>query len=328
MSTATVRVAVLSAAVLLAGALPACSRADRTSKPTTTADGAGTPVEEPAACPELGAPEAVGRLGDPALTETSGLAASRRNPGVLWAVTDGGSPTLSALDEQGRALARFRIAGARPLDVEDLAVGPGTRPGTTDVLVADIGGNTGRNQLKVYRLPEPAVDVSAVAPPGTDPPTATVDAERIDVAYPEGAATDAESFAVDPRTGDWFVITKQFDGDSRVDRLAAADTTPGTVHTLERVGTLGLPLLPDPLATAADISPDGSLVAVRTYRKLYLYPRAEGATVADALGGERCAYDGADEPQGESLAFSSDGRALFSTSEGVGAVLFRTPLAP
>ncbi|MFZ4517158.1 MAG: hypothetical protein ACOYOP_02145 [Microthrixaceae bacterium] len=294
------------------------------STTTTPAASSTPPSTGTVRCPVLDPAQAVGRLGDPTLVEASGLAASRRNPGVLWSITDGESPTLFAMDEGGRALARFRIDGARPLDVEDIAVGPGTRPGTSDVFLADIGGNSGRNQLKVYRLPEPAVDAGAPVAAGAEPPTTTVDAVRIDLAYPEDASADAEAFVVDPRTGDWFVITKRLDGDSRVDRLAAADATPGRVRTLERVGTLGLPLLPDPLVTAADISPDGSMVAVRTYRKLYLYPRAERATVAEALQGERCAYDGADEPQGESIAFSADGRDLFSTSEGVGAVLFRT----
>ena len=43
------------------------------------------------------------------LKEASGLAISRRNPGILWVHNDGGAPVLFALDTLGRVRARIRI---------------------------------------------------------------------------------------------------------------------------------------------------------------------------------------------------------------------------
>src|ERR671919_653887 len=58
------------------------------------------------------------------LSEASGVAASRRTPGVFWAHNDSGDPVLFALDRHGAVKGRVRATGASVDDWEDMAVGP------------------------------------------------------------------------------------------------------------------------------------------------------------------------------------------------------------
>jgi|SRR4051794_23717866 hypothetical protein len=59
------------------------------------------------------------------LTEASAVAASRRNPEVLWTHNDSGhlGGQVFALDTQGRLLGTYSIPGN--IDNEDIAIGPG-----------------------------------------------------------------------------------------------------------------------------------------------------------------------------------------------------------
>src|SRR5215213_1725953 len=59
------------------------------------------------------------------LHESSGLAVSHRQAGVLWTHNDSGDGAeLFAVDVSGRALGTSRITGAENEDWEDVAVGP------------------------------------------------------------------------------------------------------------------------------------------------------------------------------------------------------------
>src|SRR5437660_5290761 len=73
------------------------------------------------------------------LPEASGLAASRRTPGVLWSHNDSGEPVVFALTPAGAVKGRVRVTGARVKDWEDIAVGP--CPQSTCLYIADIGDN-------------------------------------------------------------------------------------------------------------------------------------------------------------------------------------------
>src|SRR5688572_28990511 len=59
------------------------------------------------------------------LSESSGLAASRKYPGVFWTHNDGEKiPHLYAFDRSGKQRGRVRITGAKIYDWEDIAIGP------------------------------------------------------------------------------------------------------------------------------------------------------------------------------------------------------------
>lgn len=264
-------------------------------------------------------PDVVGAITDKRLPEVSGLAASATRPDTWWVHNDSGDgPRIFAISSKGEVRDEVHIDGAHAFDWEDIAVGPGREAGTSAVYVADTGDNLGiRRHATIYRVPEPAPGVTHAA------------AEAIDISYPDGKPHNIETMMVDPRSGDLFLVTKVKDGPAKVFRGARELLNAGG-GTLEQVGTLDL----SPLATAGDISADGSHIVVRTYSKIYVWNRAAGTSVADALRaaptvlGNPELAPGGDQPAGhglqlEAIGFSRDSGSLFTVGEGEGASIFQ-----
>jgi hypothetical protein len=242
------------------------------------------------------------------LPEASGVAASRRTAGVFWAHNDSGDPVLFALDRQGSVTGRLRVTGARVDDWEDIAVGPCAEKSC--LYIADIGDNSGsRRDITVYRVPEPAATDGATAP-----------ADVFHAAYPDGAH-DAEALFVTPES-DVFIITKGDPGPVALYRFPKPLTAGRTVQ-LQRVG--------EPRATgrvdakdrptAADISPDGRWIAVRTTTDIRFYrtPDLVAGRWTEAFGTDLRALD---EPRGEGVAFASNDEVVLV---GEGGGLTRNP---
>lgn len=259
----------------------------------------------------FGAAVQTGTLQDPAITEASGIAASRTNPGIYWVHNDSGdSARVFATDLSGAAIGRFRLQGAQARDWEDIAVGPGPESGTSYLYLGDIGGNKGRSNLSIYRAAEPEVMLGASGIRGSVP------AERIDVMYPDGLAWDAEALLVDPVTADIYVVTKGGAASSLVYQLAAAQAVSGSQQTLREVASLELPAGLDGLVTGGDISPDGASIMLRTYNGVYLWPRLAGESISAAFTASSCSVQIQPESQGEAAAFQGNGRDLVLTTEG------------
>src|SRR5438045_5677919 len=73
-----------------------------------------------ALCAAYGTPSSRGPVPD-ALTELSGIAASRAQPGVYYVHNDSGdSPRIFALDRAGTELGQLCLAGATNVDWEDI----------------------------------------------------------------------------------------------------------------------------------------------------------------------------------------------------------------
>ena len=94
----------------------------------------------------------VGRLENRDLKESSGLVASRRQPGVLWTHNDGAKkPRLFAVDAQGKSLLVVPFEGVALEDWEDIAIDD-----SGQLYVADIGNNdSSRTEIRVHRVEEP-----------------------------------------------------------------------------------------------------------------------------------------------------------------------------
>ena len=108
------------------------------------------------ACPQI-APAAPtfakavtnGMVNIPLLTEASGVAASRNNPGVIWTENDGGNAAVVyAIDAQGRNLGTYALPGNT--DNEDIGIGPGPVTNVAYLYVTDIGDN---NSVRVLLNP-------------------------------------------------------------------------------------------------------------------------------------------------------------------------------
>ena len=275
------------------------------------------------ACSRFGPMARVGALTDPGLVELSGLAASRRHSGVLWAHNDsGGAAEVFAMGLDGKARGVFPVTGAEAVDWEDMAVGPG--PGSGSYLyLGDIGDNGAeRSMVTVYRVPEPAGAPSAPGAP-------LGGMQWIHLKYPTGPA-DAEALLVDPRSGELVIVTKALSGTSRIFSASAASLQGGATVTMVSRGTIKIPVpsggsgLPGTMVTGGDVSPDGSTVALRTYRSVLVYPRGGSGSVVDALKRTACFGPQAQEPQGESVAFTRDGASLVTISEGSKAPVYRS----
>jgi hypothetical protein len=245
-----------------------------------------------------GQAEALLRIDDPRVVESSGLAASRRHAGVLWTHNDSGDAArLFAIGRDGRVLATLRLAGVQARDWEAMAVGRDDR-GAPALFVGDIGDNQGVwPSVAVYRVAEPARLRDA-----------TVRAERYRLRYPDGPR-DAEALLVDPRGNRLYVASKDEAGGSLYQAPAALRGD--RVNLLRRVGRAPA------LVTDGGFSPDGRTLVLRDYQAAHVYAASGGrlATVPLPL-----------QQQGESIAFSADGRSLLAGSEGSGSEVWRVPL--
>ena len=270
--------------------------------------------------PGFGPGVAVGRVTDGNVTEASGLAASRRNPGVLWTHNDAGSnPRLFALSTNGALLHSVRVSKAQEGDFEDVAIGPGPRPDVDYLYFADIGDNdVDRENVRVYRVPEPAVYSYFAVSPSIE--TASND-EEIVLEYPDGPH-DAEALLVDPLTGDLFIATKQRDV-SRIYRATRSQIESNSTVRLERVRQIDFDVV-----SGGAISLDGREIVLRREDFAQLWVRAPGESVVDALG--RSPIDipvvgPPSEPNGEAISFHPTSLGYYTLSEGTGQTIYFFP---
>jgi len=275
---------------------------------------AGTkPVEGPG----YGSATVLGTVNDNAIGESSGVAASRRNPGLVWTHNDSGDdPLVFCLDLQARSCGAWRVAGAEAFDWEDMAAGPGPRSGEPYLYLGDIGDNLDqRREIIVYRIPEPAAGGGAPVPTRASPAT-TAPAEALRLQYPDGPH-NAEALAVHPTSGDLYVVSK--DAQSAKVYKAAAPLDPTKVTVMVQVGTirLGAGARGLEVITGADISPDGRRVAVATYAQGYELELPAGRAFDDVWAERPVPVALGARLQGEAVAYRLDGRALLTTSEVV-----------
>lgn len=266
----------------------------------------------------------------PGITESSGLVTSSTSDAVLFTHEDSGAEgDVQAVSTDGRLLATFRL-GVQARDWEDAARGPG-EGGRSSLFLADIGDNNAArdNGVLVHRVAEPAVDETREGVLRDLPPEVSYR-----LRYEDGPR-DAETLLVHPTTGRLYLVTKGLLGLPRVYAAPAelaSDSPNVVVHVadvdVERTGTPGGPGIggaANVLVTAGDISPDGRKVAVRTYTDVYEW-WLDG-DLADAVEGDARITPLPPAAQGEGLAYTRDGTALLTTSEGEAAPVHRVPSA-
>ena len=226
----------------------------------------------------------------PEIPEASGLALSRRNPGLIWSHNDSGNAAvLFAFDAAGTLQGRVRVQ-ARTRDWEDVSAA--RCPSYDCLYIADIGNNRlARRQFQIYRVPEPAPGDAETSAP-----------EAFNATYVDGPHNAEAMFVIGE---DLFIITRD-----RIGAVYRASVTPsaGRELTFQRIGELGLQAVTD-----AEASPDEKSVVVRTSRLAVVY------RTADLIDGRSVPYfrisiEALREPQGEGVAL--DGSSLYLASEG------------
>lgn len=255
----------------------------------------------------------MGLIANPALNETSGLAASQSQPDVVWSHNDSGDlARLYALTLDGATLGTWTLPVGIPYDCEALAIGPAPDADGDHLFLADVGNNAlSREQLLVYRIREPSVNDS-------DANALLQEVVTFKVLFPPGVAEDLEAFAVDPISGDFLFFGKRYDQRSRF--LTAPAPQPGETVHLKDAGTL-----PVTLATGADISRDGEMLLLRTYEEVFLFVRQNDESWPTALQRPACPLPLAWENQGEAITFLADGSGYVTVSEGAGQPLIFYP---
>jgi hypothetical protein len=247
----------------------------------------------------------IGTITSPLLNEVSGLVASRALADVFWVHNDSGdSARFFAINSQGALLGTFPLAGATAADWEDIAIAP-TPGGGNYLYLADIGDNAAlRSTITVHRT---------IEPPSSTGATILASAySSLRLKYP-GGARDAESMFVDPLSGDLYILTKRQSVPELYSVPASAFEDVSQPVTMTAWGTF--PEVPY-FATAADISPDGRFILVRSRSANgYLYERRPGQSIADALHDAGTPFVLGAEPQGEAIGWSPDGNGFYTTSE-------------
>jgi hypothetical protein len=321
---------VVTTIALLAACAAAChsSPAQRQRARSFQRNGAaGAEPPKTGALPVVSAtPVWLATLEERAVRESSGIVASRRNPGLFWTHNDSSDgPFVYAFDHAGRSRGTFRVEGAQARDWEDIAAGPGPSQGLSYLYAGDIGDNEAKREfVVVYRFPEPEIVAEGADGSGKSP-RATATAEAIRLKYPDGAH-DAEALMVHPLSGDLYVVTKTADG-AGVYKLAAPFSAEG-VNTLARVATLRGPDFFGILITGGDISPDGRRVAFCDYAQGYELMLPEGARSFDDVWRQTpTAVPLGERWQGESVCYRLDGAALLATSEGEPSPLIEVVLS-
>lgn len=269
-----------------------------------------------AACPPL-VPQQSGTLTAGALNEVSGLAASRRNPGIFWVHNDSGDTArFFAITAAGTLRGTYNLSGITATDWEDIACGPGP-DAKTYLYFADTGDNNrDRTDLRIVRVEEPAASLSgAVA-------TVTLSgAVTFPVSYQGGARYDAETLLLDPLSRRLYLITRDRanEGFARLLEASIPGAFPQPVVFIQG-GTLSSP--PGTLFKGGDVSASGQAIALLAHsnntREVHLLLRSRIGTEALATALGRAACDGLLTPmdQAEALGFSADGLRVMVTGEG------------
>lgn len=205
-------------------------------------------------------------LQDPRLAELSGLAASRRHPGVLYGINDSANAaSVFAIDSSGATAAVLSLPDAPDRDWEALAPGWDTS-GDPVLWIGDIGDNrSNQRSVRLVRITEPEVLADQ-----------DVAWESFTIAYPDGPH-NAEALVVHPVTGRLWVITKGMDGPAGVYQVPA-DLRTASTNVMERIMDA-----PSGVTDGAwELSPAGEPRLVLTdYWRMH---RLQGTTWVSALG--------------------------------------------
>jgi hypothetical protein len=270
--------------------------------------------------PIYAVPRKLADLKDPAIKESSGIVASRLNPGLYWTHNDSGDgPFLYAFDERGQRRGVWRVTGARARDWESIAAGPGPDRSKHYLYVGDIGDNSGRrDEITVYRVPEPLATASQPQTTKKQPAN-TEDADVIRLRYPN-EKHNAEALLVHPRTGDLYIVTKETLSNPHLYKASAPKNEEPV--TLKFMGVLSIPSLLGGIVTDGAISPDGRRVVICDYLRGYELVMQKSASDFDSIWKQPLtSITLGERKQGEAITYRLDGRALLVTSEGSPAPL-------
>ncbi len=259
------------------------------------------------------------KLSDSAISELSGLAASRRYPGLLWGHNDSGDlARIFAINARGETVATVNFEGLEARDWEDM-----TAAGEY-LYLGEMGDNFAVNaNIRVYRLREPDLNPDKLNQEITLKPQSW---EEMTLNYPDGAR-DAEALMATP-DGRLLIVSKNKKGANfYTSRRPWSD---GQVATLDKIFDnvqIGETGWLTKLVTSGDLSPDGRELALTTYAQIIQFDLATPYNFASLQLKAPRKRDLPPLKQCESVCYSADGLSLWVSSEGKKAPLWEMRVA-
>jgi hypothetical protein len=260
-------------------------------------------------------PKVIGTIESSEIKESSGLAASKCQPEVLWTHNDSGDEAfIFAVNKKGEKLGTWKIAGAKAVDWEDIAQVKNAN-GECVLYIGDIGNNTRvlRDEFTIYRVREPQIAPENKSS-SKKKPLATETAEAIRFTYTD-MRRDAETLMVHPSSGDIYIVSKVMSGAAAVYKLKS-NFDSSKLNKLEKITDFSVPAIPNGFLTGGDIAPDGTRVILCDYFNAYELVLPATAKNFDEIWKQTpvTVELGARE-QGEAVAYAADGRSIFANSE-------------
>lgn len=238
----------------------------------------------------------------PAINESSGLAASPSEGGVFYTHNDSGDKArFFRFNKAGKVTGEFSLKGVKAVDWEDMAAAK--VKGKSWIYLADIGDNERkRDSIQIHRVAEPSGKGGEIA-----------QVETYTLTYPD-KKRDCEAFMVDPRSGDFWLVSKARDQETVAYRLKSPQKSGS--YVLEKVGNVSVDTggLGGKLVTGGDISPDGRHVVIRTYSGGLEFDAP--VKFVDWITFKPRRVKTAMDKQGEAIAYNRTGSALLTSSEG------------
>ena len=248
----------------------------------------------------------VGKIENPDINELSGLAPSRLNSEVLWAINDGGNqPRLFAVGTDGRDLGSIPIANARNQDWEDIA---SFKYGSTAyLLIADTGDNWGQRKFcTIYVIKEPGITAVRLKKNRIAEITT-----QIRFTYEDGPR-DCEAVAADVAQSKILLLSKRTSPVTVYELPLELDTKKLTAIARHKVNVSRTIVMP----TAMDISPHGDTAVVLSYKKIHLFVRRTGEDWSKTFARTPQSLSFTELPQQEAVCFTRDGQSVYVSSEG------------
>jgi hypothetical protein len=256
------------------------------------------------------------KITDPALPELSGIVATENGFVVVNDGADDASRRkIFFLDDECDITKKVDYP-SRPLDTEDLVL---SADGDT-LWIADIGDNNARTKNGETRA---TIGLWSMPADGSEEP------KIHRVAYPDGDKHDAEALLFNG-DGTPIIVTKEVTGKT----LLYTPTGPLKAGSqkgvpLKRAGEIELPSSDTPgipiarlaqtTVTGGAVAPGGGRVTLRTYLDAYEWDVADGDVIG-ALKNKPRKTGLPNEPFGEAITYSADGKLFYTVSDmGTGA---------
>ena len=262
----------------------------------------------------FGPPIVIGTIKSADITESSGIAASRCQNGVLWTHNDSGDDAfIFAINLAGDNLGTWKIPNAANIDWEDIAAFK-DKGGKCFLYIGEIGDNKAKRvEHAVYRVAEPTTSQADVNS-SRQSPLSTQNAEILRFSYPD-FNQDAETLMIHPKTGDIYVVTKRISGPAGVYRLKP-EFDRDVATKAEKVAEISVPAIPNGFLTGGDISPDGRHVIICDYTRAYEFTLPDDARNFDDVWKQSAeSVELGPRAIGEAVCYNVDGSSIFATSE-------------